>query len=251
MESMLAAYGSGAAKVVARRAASASSTSTSAAAPPSSRMVEKGYVDRDRRGAYRRPAAGGRRRRAASCGSIRPGAITRAQAGFDWHERRRASTPKQLDTVAESMADALVAALTQRPMPHAVEHSTSPTRSSISAGSTACMFSGGVGEYVYGRERPRFRRPGPPARPRASAPASMPASCRGRCCRRANASAPPRSARRNTACSSPATPATSPSRASCCRAGTCRCCSRRSNARRRSTPAELAQAIRAISPPST
>ena len=51
---------------------------------------------------------------------------------------------------------------------------------------------------------------------------SIPARCHGRCCRPANASAPPPSGPPNTACSSAATPATSPNRDSFCRGGICR-----------------------------
>ena len=67
-----------------------------------------------------------------------------------------------------------------------------------------------------------------------SASASRRARSRGRCCRPANASAPPRSAPPNTACSCPAIPATSRRPACCCRAAICRSCCRRLSARTRS-----------------
>ena len=73
------------------------------------------------------------------------------QAGFFW-SRGDVLSPAQLDKVAASMADLLVAALTQRPLPHAVEHLylTDPV---VDFGRIdGIMFSGGVGEYVYGRE---------------------------------------------------------------------------------------------------
>ena len=73
------------------------------------------------------------------------------QAGFFW-SRGDVLSPAQLDKVAASMADLLVAALTQRPLPHAVEHLylTDPI---VDFGRIdGIMFSGGVGEYVYGRE---------------------------------------------------------------------------------------------------
>ena len=80
---------------------------------------------------------------------------------------------------------------------------------------------------IYLRARgARFRRHGPAARPRDPASASTRARSAGRCCRRANASAPPRSAHRNTASSSPAIPATSRRPGRCCRGAICRCCSR-------------------------
>ena len=77
------------------------------------------------------------------------------QAGFSW-EKGDAVTAAQLDQVADSMADTLVAALARRPMPHAVEHLylTDPI---LDFGRIdGIMFSGGVGEYVYGRETRDF-----------------------------------------------------------------------------------------------
>src|SRR5207244_3238104 len=64
--------------------------------------------------------------------------------------------PKDLDKVAASMADLLVKALTQRPLSHEVEHLylTDPI---LDFGRIdGVMFSGGVGEYVYGREQRDF-----------------------------------------------------------------------------------------------
>jgi ethanolamine utilization protein EutA len=57
-----------------------------------------------------------------------------------------------MDNVAESMADALVAAIAARPLPHAIEHLylTEPIRDFGRI--DGIMFSGGVGEYVYQRE---------------------------------------------------------------------------------------------------
>ena len=65
-------------------------------------------------------------------------------------------SPAQLDRVADSMADLLVAALTQRPMPHAVEHLLLTDPIADFGRIDKVMFSGGVGEYVYGRERRDF-----------------------------------------------------------------------------------------------
>ena len=63
------------------------------------------------------------------------------------------------------MADALVAALTQRPLPHAVEHLYLTDPIADFGRIDGIMFSGGVGEYVYGREERDFgdmgRRLGP------------------------------------------------------------------------------------------
>ncbi len=73
------------------------------------------------------------------------------QAGFFWSPGDVLS-PAQLDKVAASMADLLVAALTQRPLPHALEplYLTDPIADFGRI--DGIMFSGGVGEYVYGRE---------------------------------------------------------------------------------------------------
>jgi ethanolamine utilization protein EutA len=60
--------------------------------------------------------------------------------------------PDALDKLADSMADMLVAALTQRPMPHAVAHLFLTDALDELGRIDGIMFSGGVGEYVYGRE---------------------------------------------------------------------------------------------------
>ncbi len=73
------------------------------------------------------------------------------RAGFDWSLGDQV-TSAQLDQVADMMAETLVVALTQRPMPHDVEHLylTDPI---MDFGDVAgMMFSGGVAEYVYARE---------------------------------------------------------------------------------------------------
>src|SRR5262249_27460965 len=73
------------------------------------------------------------------------------QAGFFWAPGDGLSPP-QLRKVPASMADLLMAALTQRPLPHAVEHLylTDPI---VDFGRIdGIMFSGGVGEYIYRRE---------------------------------------------------------------------------------------------------
>ena len=73
------------------------------------------------------------------------------QAGFFW-SRGDVLSPAQLDKVAASMADLLVAALTQRPLPHALEHLDLTDPIADFGRIDGIMFSGGVGEYVYGRE---------------------------------------------------------------------------------------------------
>ena len=78
-----------------------------------------------------------------------------AQAGYQWN-RGDIAEPAAMGKVAESMADALVAAIVARPLPHAIEHLylTEPIRNFGSI--DGIMFSGGVGEYVYQRETRDF-----------------------------------------------------------------------------------------------
>ena len=73
------------------------------------------------------------------------------EAGFYWN-RGDVLSPSQLDRVAQNMADLLVAALTQRPLPHAIEHLYLTDPIADLGRIDGVMFSGGVGEYVYGRE---------------------------------------------------------------------------------------------------
>jgi ethanolamine utilization protein EutA len=73
------------------------------------------------------------------------------EAGFHWN-RGDVLSPSQLDRVAGNMADLLIAALTQRPLPHAIEHLYLTDPIADLGRIDGVMFSGGVGEYVYGRE---------------------------------------------------------------------------------------------------
>jgi ethanolamine utilization protein EutA len=77
------------------------------------------------------------------------------QAGFSWKVGDTA-TPEQMDQVAEGMADTLLAAITTRPMPHDVEHLYLTDPIADLGKIDGIMFSGGVGEYVYGRETRDF-----------------------------------------------------------------------------------------------
>src|SRR3954471_9515767 len=78
-----------------------------------------------------------------------------AQAGFHWHKGDN-TEPAALDKVAEYMAYALIAAIRMRPLPppllalYLTEPIAELTRID------GVMFSGGVGEYVYGRETRDF-----------------------------------------------------------------------------------------------
>jgi ethanolamine utilization protein EutA len=77
------------------------------------------------------------------------------RAGYHWHLGDRADN-SALDAVAERMADTLVDALTKRPLPADVArlYLTDPIESLT--GIEAVVVSGGVGEYVYGREERDF-----------------------------------------------------------------------------------------------
>jgi ethanolamine utilization protein EutA len=73
------------------------------------------------------------------------------RAGFAW-SRDDVAGAADLDKVADSMADTLLAALVARPLPHDIAelYLTDPI---VEFGTIdGIMFSGGVGEYVYGRE---------------------------------------------------------------------------------------------------
>jgi ethanolamine utilization protein EutA len=78
-----------------------------------------------------------------------------AQAGFYWHKGDYAE-PVALDKVASFMADALLAAIQMRPLPTPLRalYLTEPIADHGKI--DGIMFSGGVGEYVYGREQQDF-----------------------------------------------------------------------------------------------
>jgi ethanolamine utilization protein EutA len=78
-----------------------------------------------------------------------------AKAGLDW-SLGATVTEADLDRVAAWMADAIVAALTQSPAPEAVEALWLTDPLEPVEGIAGVMFSGGVGEYVYGREKRDF-----------------------------------------------------------------------------------------------
>src|SRR6195256_4737946 len=77
------------------------------------------------------------------------------QAGFSW-VKGDTGGPDDPDKVAHGMADTLVKALTERPMSHTVEHLYLTDPIPDFGQLDGIMFSGGVGEYVYGRETRDF-----------------------------------------------------------------------------------------------
>ena len=78
-----------------------------------------------------------------------------ARAGFDWAVGDHV-TPEQLDKVADVMAETMIDALLERPIPEDIAklYLTEPI---LDWGQIdGVMFSGGVAEYVYGREERDF-----------------------------------------------------------------------------------------------
>ncbi|HVY58099.1 MAG TPA: ethanolamine ammonia-lyase reactivating factor EutA [Xanthobacteraceae bacterium] len=73
------------------------------------------------------------------------------RAGFAW-QRGDVASAEDMDKVAEVMADALVAAIRSRPMPHDIAHLYLTDPIEDFGRIDGIMFSGGVAEYVYGRE---------------------------------------------------------------------------------------------------
>src|SRR5712691_9976387 len=153
MESMLAAYGSGAARVSYDEGKRILNIDIGGGTTKLG-VVENGNVT-----ATAALHIGGRLQVVDEIGRIvrldPAGKFHAREAGFYW-SRGDVLSPAQLDKVAESMADFLVAALTRRPLPHAVEHLYLTDPLPELGRIDGIMFSGGVGEYVYGREARDF-----------------------------------------------------------------------------------------------
>ncbi|MEA2903682.1 MAG: ethanolamine utilization protein EutA [Alphaproteobacteria bacterium] len=153
MESMLAAYGSGASRVSHDEDKRILNIDIGGGTTKLA-VVEKGHVV-----STAAVHIGGRLQVVDEKGHIErldpAGRYHARQAGFDWH-KGDVINPEDLDKVAETMADELVAALVQRPMPHAVEHLCLTDKILDFGRIDGMMFSGGVGEYVYGRETRDF-----------------------------------------------------------------------------------------------
>jgi ethanolamine utilization protein EutA len=149
MESMLAAYGSGASKVSYDEGKRILNIDIGGGTTKLG-IVEKGDVV-----ATAALHIGGRLQVIDEIGRIvrldPAGKFHAREAGFYW-SRGDVLSPSQLDKVADNMAGLLVAALTQRPVPHAVEHLYLTDPIADLGAIDGIMFSGGVGEYVYGRE---------------------------------------------------------------------------------------------------
>ncbi len=153
MESLLAAYGSGAARVSHDEGKRILNIDIGGGTTKLA-VLEKGEVI-----ATAAVHIGGRLQVVDEIGRIvrldPAGRYHARQAGYFW-SRGDVLSPPQLDQVAEAMADALVAALTTRPLPHAIEHLYLTDPIADLGRIDGVMFSGGVGEYVYGREQRDF-----------------------------------------------------------------------------------------------
>lgn len=82
------------------------------------------------------------------------------RAGFSWN-RGDAATATELQKVADGMADTLLAAVTARPLPHDIAHLYLTDPIAELGGIDGVMFSGGVAEYIYERETHDFGDLGP------------------------------------------------------------------------------------------
>ena len=153
MESMLAAYGSGAAKASHDRGAvllnvDIGGGTTKLAVLDGGRVVHTAAIHIGGRLAV--VDAEGRLTRLDPAGQR-----LAALAGCDWHLGDTVSEG-ELDRVTSWMADALVAALTRHPVPPEVEGLWLTEPLGTIGGIAGMMFSGGVSEYVYEREERDF-----------------------------------------------------------------------------------------------
>ena len=153
MESMLAAYGSGAAEVSHARRAPILNIDIGGGTTKLA-LVENGNVVHT--------AAvhlGGRLAVVDSDGRLTrldpAGRRLAALAGCDWNLGETVGT-SELDRVSAWMADALVTLLTEDPAPRDVQGLWLTEPLGVLGGIAGAMFSGGVGEYVYGREERDF-----------------------------------------------------------------------------------------------
>ena len=153
MEAMLAAYGSGAAHVAHDEDKRILNIDIGGG------TTKLGLVEKGRVIATAAVHIGGRLQVVDEHGRIvrldPAGRYHAAEAGFTW-QRGDTIDPAAMDKVADSMAEALVAAISKRPLPHAIEHLYLTEPIAELGRIDGIMFSGGVGEYVYGREQRDF-----------------------------------------------------------------------------------------------
>jgi ethanolamine utilization protein EutA len=157
MEAMLAAYGSGAARVSSDEGKRILNVDIGGG------TTKLGLVDRGKVIATAAVHIGGRLQVVENGKIVRldpAGKHHARRAGFSW-ERGDTIAMADMQKVADGMADALVAALTARPLPHDIEHLYLTDPIADLGRIDGVMFSGGVSEYVYQREDRDFGDMGP------------------------------------------------------------------------------------------
>jgi ethanolamine utilization protein EutA len=149
MEAMLAAYGSGAARVSSDQGKRILNIDIGGGTTKLA-LIEQGKVI-----ATAAVHIGGRLQVVDDKGVITrldpAGKHHAAQAGFSWDKGRR-SDAAALDKVAQYMADALIAAIRMRPLPAPLAQLYLTEPIAELGRIDGIMVSGGVAEYVYGRE---------------------------------------------------------------------------------------------------
>jgi ethanolamine utilization protein EutA len=157
MEAMLAAYGSGAARVSSDDGKRILNIDIGGGTTKLG-LVEKGKVI-----ATAAVHIGGRLQVVEDGKIVRldpAGKHHAKRAGFSWN-RGDAVAVADMQKVADGMADTLVAAVTARPLPHDVAHLYLTDPIAELGHIDGVMFSGGVSEYVYQREERDFGDMGP------------------------------------------------------------------------------------------
>jgi ethanolamine utilization protein EutA len=157
MESMLAAYGSGAARVSSDEGKRILNIDIGGGTTKLG-LVEKGKVI-----ATAAVHIGGRLQVVEAGKIVRldpAGKHHAKRAGFAWN-RGDVIDVADMEKVADAMADAILAAIGPRPMPHDVTHLYLTDPIADLGRIDGIMFSGGVAEYIYGRESRDFGDMGP------------------------------------------------------------------------------------------
>jgi ethanolamine utilization protein EutA len=153
MEAMLAAYGSGAARVSYDQGLRILNVDIGGG------TTKLAVLDHGRVAATAAVHIGGRLQVVDDDGRIvrldPAGQEHAARAGYDW-QLGDTATDVEIEKVAETMADTLVAALTADPLPADVERLYLTDPLGPLGALDGVMFSGGVAEYVYDREQQRF-----------------------------------------------------------------------------------------------
>src|SRR5271169_2355303 len=157
MEAMLAAYGSGAARVSSDQAKRILNVDIGGG------TTKLGLVENGKVIATAAIHIGGRLQVVEQGRIVRldpAGKHHAKRAGFAWN-RGDAIALADMEKVADGMADALVAAVTAQPLPHDIEHLYLTDPIAELGRIDGIMFSGGVSEYVYQREERDFGDMGP------------------------------------------------------------------------------------------